>query len=171
MLETFHFHSPLGLLEITLSSMGLRRIVLLKTGTETDDIYSENAMPIVTQLREYFEGTRQNFDLVLDLSPLNDFQRSVLKMVCTIPYGKTRSYKQIADVLGNPKAARAVGRANGHNPIPIVIPCHRVIGKDGDLTGYAYGLDMKMKLLGLENPQKFMPQMELMLHPKMQVSV
>jgi methylated-DNA-[protein]-cysteine S-methyltransferase len=95
------------------------------------------------------------------MTEIPDFQRQVLKMVYTIPYGKTRSYKQIAAVLGNAKAARAVGTANAKNPIPIVIPCHRVLGNGGELTGYAYGLDIKMKLLEMENPQIYVPQIDL----------
>ena len=82
-------------------------------------------------------------------------------MVQTIPYGKTRTYKQIAQVLGKEGAVRAVGQANGKNPIPIVIPCHRVLGNNRELTGYAYGVDIKLKLLELENPQQYVSQIEL----------
>jgi methylated-DNA-[protein]-cysteine S-methyltransferase len=101
------------------------------------------------QLNEYLEGRRNSFDL-----PLNpkgtDFQKKVWAALCDIPYGETRSYKQIAECVGNPKACRAVGMANNKNPIMIFIPCHRVVGSDGRLTGYAGGLDMKEKLLSLE---------------------
>ncbi|MDF2617091.1 MAG: Methylated-DNA--protein-cysteine methyltransferase [Sedimentibacter sp.] len=101
------------------------------------------------QLNEYLEGKRNSFDL-----PLNpkgtEFQKKVWAALCDIPYGETRSYKQIAESVGNPKACRAVGMANNKNPIMIFIPCHRVVGSDGSLTGYAGGLDMKEKLLSLE---------------------
>jgi methylated-DNA-[protein]-cysteine S-methyltransferase len=101
------------------------------------------------QLYEYLEGKRNSFDL-----PLNpkgtEFQKKVWAALCDIPYGETRSYKQIAECVGNSKACRAVGMANNKNPIMIFIPCHRVVGSDGSLTGYAGGLDMKEKLLLLE---------------------
>ena len=102
------------------------------------------------QLSEYLKGERQMFDL-----PLNprgtDFQKRVWRALCDIPYGETRSYKQIAEAIGNPKAVRAVGMANNRNPITIVVPCHRVIGADGKLVGYGGGLEMKEFLLRLES--------------------
>jgi len=105
------------------------------------------------QLEEYFAGKRQKFDV-----PLNpqgtEFQCMVWKALLEIPYGKTRSYKQIAQAIGKPKACRAVGLANNKNPIWIIIPCHRVIGSDGTLTGYGGGLRMKQKLLDLEKGNK-----------------
>ena len=102
------------------------------------------------QLSEYLKGERKAFDL-----PLNpkgtDFQKRVWRALCDIPYGETRSYKQIAEAIGNPKAVRAVGMANNRNPITIVVPCHRVIGADGKLVGYGGGLEMKEFLLRLES--------------------
>ena len=102
------------------------------------------------QLSEYLKGERQMFDL-----PLNprgtDFQKRVWQALCDIPYGETRSYKQIAEAIGHPKAVRAVGMANNRNPITIVVPCHRVIGADGKLVGYGGGLEMKEFLLRLES--------------------
>jgi len=102
------------------------------------------------QLEEYFAGKRKIFDV-----PLNpqgtDFQCSVWKALQKVPYGKTRTYKQIAQAIGNPKACRAVGLANNKNPIWIIIPCHRVIGSDGSLTGYGGGIAMKKRLLKLES--------------------
>ena len=101
------------------------------------------------QLSEYLKGERKEFDL-----PLNpkgtDFQKRVWRALCNIPYGETRSYKQIAEAIGNSKAVRAVGMANNRNPITIVVPCHRVIGADGKLVGYGGGLEMKEFLLRLE---------------------
>ncbi|MFA9422428.1 MAG: methylated-DNA--[protein]-cysteine S-methyltransferase [Sedimentibacter sp.] len=101
------------------------------------------------QLNEYLDGVRKEFDLPLNPTG-TDFQKKVWSALCNIPYGETRSYKQIAEVLGNSKASRAVGMSNNKNPIMIFIPCHRVIGADGSLVGYAGGLDMKEKLLALE---------------------
>lgn len=101
------------------------------------------------ELQEYLAGTRQTFDL--PLAPAGTaFQQAVWQALREIPYGQTRSYQEIAEKIGRPKAYRAVGMANHRNPLAIFIPCHRVIGKDGDLTGYAGGLAMKSKLLNLE---------------------
>ncbi len=101
------------------------------------------------QLHEYFAGRRQSFDLKLDLTG-TPFQRSVWKALLTIPFGQTRSYGQIAKQVGRPSASRAVGAANGQNPVAIVAPCHRVIGSTGALTGFGGGLDVKEQLLRLE---------------------
>ena len=101
------------------------------------------------QLGEYFSGARTKFDLPLDPQGTN-FQKSVWKALQDISYGETKSYRQIAEAIKNPKACRAVGMANNKNPIWIIIPCHRVIGADGSLIGYGGGLDMKEKLLKLE---------------------
>ncbi|MDR2868507.1 MAG: methylated-DNA--[protein]-cysteine S-methyltransferase [Bacteroidales bacterium] len=101
------------------------------------------------QLTEYFAGKRTDFDLPLQAVG-TIFQKQVWTALQTIPYGETRSYKQIADRIGNPKACRAVGLANNRNPIPIIIPCHRVIASDGKLQGYAGGLEIKERLLGIE---------------------
>ena len=105
------------------------------------------------QLGEYFGGTRKVFDL--PLQPRGTaFQQSVWRALCDIPYGQTRSYAHLAEQIGRPKACRAVGMANHKNPIPILIPCHRVVGADGSLTGYAGGTDMKKALLDLESKYK-----------------
>jgi len=102
------------------------------------------------QIQQYLDGKRTSFDL-----PLNpkgtEFMKKVWKALLKISYGETKTYKQIAQMIENPKAVRAVGMANHNNPIPIIIPCHRVIGSNGNLTGYALGLDMKKYLLELEN--------------------
>ena len=102
------------------------------------------------QLREYFGGRRRGFDLPLDPSG-TPFQQAVWRALRTIPYGQTRSYAQIARQIGRPSAARAVGAANGRNPVSIVVPCHRVIGAGGKLTGFAGGLKIKAQLLALED--------------------
>ena len=104
---------------------------------------------VLSQLEEYFAGNRQAFDL--PLAPRGTaFQEKVWEELCRIPYGATASYGEIALRIGNPKACRAVGMANSKNPIPIIIPCHRIIGKDGSLTGFGGGLPIKKQLLDLE---------------------
>ena len=104
------------------------------------------------QLNEYFEGQRQVFDLPLDFEG-TEFQQKVWQALLTIPFGETRSYKQIAEQIGNVKAVRAVGAANGKNPISIIAPCHRVVGANGKLVGFAGGLENKDGLLQLEQPK------------------
>lgn len=103
-----------------------------------------------TQLLEYLSGARRSFDLPLDPAG-TAFQRSVWEALRAIPYGQTRTYGEIAAAVGRPRAVRAVGQANHVNPLPIFIPCHRVMGKNGALTGYAGGLDLKSALLALES--------------------
>ncbi len=120
---------------------------------EPDWIYNEKPLAEASrQLREYFAGERRAFDLPLRLAG-TEFQVSVLEALQEIPYGETTSYGEIARRIGRPKAVRAVGAANGRNPIPIVVPCHRVIGSTGDLTGFGGGLDTKEALLRLEAEQ------------------
>ncbi len=102
------------------------------------------------QLQEYFKGERKEFDLPL-LFLGTDFQKSVWRALCNIPYGQTRSYKEIAIAVGNPKASRAIGMANNRNPITIVVPCHRVVGSNGSLVGYAGGLERKTAFLEIES--------------------
>ncbi len=105
---------------------------------------------VYAQVEEYLRAERQTFEIELDLSSCTPFQRCVLEELRRIPYGQTRSYGQIAEAIGNPKASRAVGNANNRNPIHIIIPCHRVLGARGALTGYAAGVEIKAKLLALE---------------------
>ena len=117
---------------------------------EPDWIFNEKPLADArAQLGEYFAGDRKEFDLPLKLNG-TEFQVSVLEALLKIPYGQTTSYGEIARRIGRPKAVRAVGAANGRNPIPIVVPCHRVIGVTGDLTGFGGGLDTKEALLRLE---------------------
>jgi methylated-DNA-[protein]-cysteine S-methyltransferase len=106
----------------------------------------ESFADAVEQLEQYFAGERVEFDLELDMRG-TDFQKDVWNALLTIPYGETRSYGQIAKQIGRPDRARAVGAANGSNPVSIIVPCHRVIGSDGSLTGYGGGLDRKRWLL------------------------
>jgi methylated-DNA-[protein]-cysteine S-methyltransferase len=105
------------------------------------------------QLTEYLEGSRRDFDISLNPAG-TQFQKKVWEALCTIPYGETRSYKQIAEAIGNINATRAVGMANHNNPIMCIIPCHRVIGSNGKLVGYAGGLPLKEQLLNLERERK-----------------
>jgi methylated-DNA-[protein]-cysteine S-methyltransferase len=151
--------TPVGNLTLVASEIGLAAIlwendkpsrVRLNLGAldETNSIL----MTAETQLLEYFAGTRKIFSLPLDFVG-TEFQKSVWHALLTIPYGETRSYGQIARQLGNEKAVRAVGAANGKNPISIIAPCHRVIGASGELTGFAGGLEAKALLLDLERAQ------------------
>jgi len=110
------------------------------------------------QLEQYFAGERESFDLPLELRG-GEFELSVWNALLEIPYGQTRSYGQIARRIGHPSAARAVGLANGRNPIALIVPCHRVIGADGRLTGYGGGLERKRRLLELESGQRPLPVM------------
>ena len=122
----------------------------MRRDPDPDWIYNEKPFAAARQqLAEYFEGERREFDLPLKLSG-TEFQMSVLQALQHIPYGETTSYAEIAERIGRPKAVRAVGAANGRNPIPIIVPCHRVIGSHGELTGFGGGLDTKEALLRLE---------------------
>lgn len=112
-----------------------------------------------TQLRAYFAGDLREFDLSLDLRG-SDFQLRVWRSLCAIPFGETRSYAEIAVAIGAPKAVRAVGAANGANPIPIIVPCHRVIGSSGRLVGYGGGLLLKKRLLELESGTSLFASLE-----------
>ena len=135
--------------EQTLSLVGFPK-GKMRRDPDPDWIYNEKPFEAVRQqLHEYFAGERKDFDLPLSLSG-TEFQLQVLEELQRIPYGETTSYGDIAKRIGRPKAVRAVGAANGRNPIPIIVPCHRVIGSGGDLTGFGGGLDTKEALLRLE---------------------
>ncbi len=153
--------SSMGVLYIACTGKGISQIHFVEHAGESSDIPAQLLSDCAGQLEEYFAGTRLRFSLPLDLSTGTPFYREVWKLVQAIPYGRTRSYSVIAETLGRPHAVRAVGQANGRNPIAIVIPCHRVIGKNGDLTGYAYGVEMKEALLAMENPKRFACQAAL----------
>jgi methylated-DNA-[protein]-cysteine S-methyltransferase len=115
---------------------------MLEAPARLDDVRRE--------LDEYFEGRRRDFDLRIDWSLASEFTRRILKATATIPFGQTSTYGKVAAQAGNPKASRAAGRALGSNPIPIVVPCHRVVGTNGQLTGYTGGLHRKIALLQME---------------------
>lgn len=149
-----YLDSPIGRLLLAGDDAGLRRIGFPRGKGRVEpeahwcagpDCFTDAAI----QLQEYFAGQRREFDL--RLAPTGtEFQLAVLAALQTIPHGETRSYLEIARQIGRPNAVRAVGAANGHNPLPIVIPCHRVIGNDGSLTGFGGGLEAKRFLLELE---------------------
>lgn len=140
------------------STLGISSIKLVENPpVERPEVPAE-LQKAVTQLQAYFNGDLEAFDLPLDWSGAPDFNIAVWKELVNIPYGRTTTYSAIAEKIGNPTAVRAVGLANRNNPIAIVVPCHRVIAKNGDLQGYFYGLDMKRRLLELENPMSFARQ-------------
>jgi methylated-DNA-[protein]-cysteine S-methyltransferase len=149
--------SPLGPLLMVADDAGLREILFVngRHHAQPESSWIEDQAPFVEAVRElqaYFAGELENFNL--QLAPEGTpFQLGVWQRLCDIPYGETISYGELAGRIGNPKASRAVGLANGSNPIPIVIPCHRVIGSNGKLTGYGGGLPIKEKLLALERRQ------------------
>ena len=145
-----YFKTPLGIAKITGDKNGVSEISVLDEGEPSQEI------PLVlqeatSQLNDYFEGKRINFDFKLNPKG-TDFQKKVWKALLEIPYGKTKTYLEQSKILGDVKAIRAVASANGKNPLWIVVPCHRVIGTDGSLTGYAGGLWRKKWLLEHENP-------------------
>lgn len=148
--------SPVGKLTLVANERGLAAVLW-----ENDDpkrvplgpLHENKSHPLLAeaerQLQQYFEGGREMFDLQLDFTG-TEFQKQVWAALLTIPFGQTRSYAQIAEQIGNPAAVRAVGAANGRNPISIIAPCHRVIGSNGKLTGFAGGMEAKAFLLKLE---------------------
>lgn len=144
-----YFKSQIGIIKISYEEK-IKKIELANEfpgKSEKDEVFHL----FKNQILEYLSGTRKNFDH-LDLLDLGgtDFQKSVWKALLEIPYGQTSSYKQIANLIGNPKAVRAVGTACGNNPFLIIIPCHRIVKSDGSLGGFAYGSEIKKKLLKLE---------------------
>lgn len=150
------FNSPIGKLLLAGDEQGLQRlgfpqgkghVALESDWVENDKFFTE----VKRQLNAYFDGELKEFSLAL--APRGtEFQLRVLDALQRIPFGETCSYGELARVIGKPNASRAVGAANGRNPLPIVIPCHRVIGSNGTLTGFGGGLDVKQFLLNLENP-------------------
>jgi methylated-DNA-[protein]-cysteine S-methyltransferase len=148
----------IGVLTLVADEQGLRRIQFQKDRTHVAIESDWKQDPgyftqVKTQLRAYFNGALTYFDL--PLAPMGTtFQKYVWQTLLKIPYGTLASYRWVADQIGNPKAVRAVGGANGKNPLPIVIPCHRVIGSNGALTGFGGGLDIKQRLIDLEKPQR-----------------
>ncbi|MEP7244568.1 MAG: methylated-DNA--[protein]-cysteine S-methyltransferase [Gammaproteobacteria bacterium] len=151
---------PVGALKLVASDEGLAAILWpddnprrVRLSNVVEDASHPVLLETERQLKEYFAGERKVFDVKLDFAG-TPFQRKVWAALLTIPYGETRSYGQIARQIGSPGAVRAVGAANGKNPLSIIAPCHRVIGSTGKLTGFAGGLEVKAQLLALEEPQR-----------------
>jgi methylated-DNA-[protein]-cysteine S-methyltransferase len=163
MFHTTTMDSPVGELRLIAGENGLRAILWGAEDAERiasiDDELVEGTTPVldeaISQLEEYFAGTRREFDLPLDPAG-TEFQQSAWMVLRTIPYGQTISYGQQAEQLGDPNKARAVGAANGKNPLSIVVPCHRVVGSNGHLTGFAAGIDVKSWLLDHERQPRLL---------------
>lgn len=160
MTSTTQLDSPVGRLRLVATDQGLSRL-LFDEQADADlrpdgDSAQADDHPVLaaatTQLEEYFAGQRQEFDVPLDLEG-TEFQRAAWTALASVPFGETRSYRQQAEAIGRPKAVRAIGAANGRNPVPIVLPCHRIVGSDGSLTGYGGGLPIKEYLLNHERAQ------------------
>ncbi len=159
-METLYYtryESPVGPMLMGVSETALVMMEFSRTELPVSGVYLEveweqsraKAEPYIREVEEYFAGTRKEFSLKIDLRG-TEFQMKCWRALLAIPFGETRSYADIAREIGSPKAVRAVGSANHDNPIAIVVPCHRVVGTSGKLTGYAGGLDTKKKLLELE---------------------
>ena len=155
-METAFIESPLGITKIIGDEYGISIISVLSQGEVSTKI-PKNLKECVSQLQEYFDGNRNDFTFKMNPQG-TDFQQKVWQELLNIPFGKTMSYLELSKKLGDVKAIRAVASANGRNPLWIVVPCHRVIGTDGSLTGYAGGLWRKKWLLEHENPS---PQQSL----------
>lgn len=154
-----YFESPFGTVEVTADEHVITTVQFTKSPKEP--VASELTTECCDQLKQYFEGKLTHFDLPMDWSSYTNFYQQVWSELMKIPFGETRSYQDLANNLQNPKAVRAVGMANGKNPIAIIVPCHRVIGSNGSLTGYAHGVDIKQQLLALENPKEYGVQKQL----------
>lgn len=146
-----HIKTPLGITLIEGDALGISKIWVLNEDVPLTENIPQELQDAATQMQEYFEGRRNNFSFKLNPQG-TDFQKKVWNALLEIPFGKTMSYHELSVRLGDVKAIRAVAGANGKNPLWIVVPCHRVIGADGSLTGYAGGLWRKKWLLEHENP-------------------
>lgn len=152
-METCIINSPLGLTKIIGDKDGVTQVTIINSQEKITDIIPSELKDCAIQLQEYFDGSRKHFDLKLNPQG-TDFQKTIWKFLEEIPFGKTLSYLQLSKQLGDVKAIRAVANANGKNPLWIIVPCHRVIGSDGSLTGYAGGLYRKQWLINHENEYK-----------------
>lgn len=146
-------NTPLGVAEITGNKNGVSSVSVLDTKEKLSDYVPEELQNCVKQLQEYFEGSRKDFNLKLNPKG-TEFQKKIWDLLLEIPFGKTTSYLKLSKKYGDVKAIRAVANANGKNPLWVIIPCHRVIGSDGSLTGYAGGLHRKQWLLNHESSSK-----------------
>lgn len=150
-MENCIINTPLGFAKLEGDENGISSLTVLNNDVATSSTIPEVLADAVSQLNEYFKGERKTFSLKLNPEGTN-FQKRVWGALLTIPFGKTTSYLQLSKDLGDVKAIRAVANANGKNPLWIIVPCHRVIGTDGSLTGYAGGLQRKQWLLEHESP-------------------
>ena len=147
------FKCPIGYIKIVCENDFVTEVKIIDEPVSSTEFLSEEALKCKLQLEEYFEGKRKEFDLRLDAKG-TPFRKTVWNELLKVPYGKTATYKDIAKSISKPKAVRAVGGANHNNPIWIIIPCHRIIGSNGSLTGYGGGIWRKEYLLKLENTNK-----------------
>ncbi|RMZ51513.1 methylated-DNA--[protein]-cysteine S-methyltransferase [Flavobacteriaceae bacterium PRS1] len=145
--------TPLGIAKIIGDEDGISSVTILNSNEIITEIIPEELQDCIYQLKEYFNGEREHFSIKLNPQG-TEFQKRVWEKLQIIPYGKTLSYLELSKQLGDVKAIRAVANANGKNPLWIIVPCHRVIGSDGSLTGYAGGLHRKQWLLEHESPYK-----------------
>jgi len=147
------FTCDLGNFALIASNKGLQAVTRIKGEISPNSNPNVHTNQAKQQLQEYFNKERKTFDLTYDLEQYTDFQQEVWAHLCDTKYGKTYSYKELSILCGDVNKVRAVGRANGANPIPIIIPCHRIIGSNGQLVGYSGGLDMKQYLLEFEGAE------------------
>ncbi len=162
-LHTASFETPVGTMRAASSSRGIAYLehphasghgfggFVRRIGAQATEGWAPNRA-VIEQVCEYLEGKRRDFDLHLDLRG-TEFQRAVWDELCRIPFGATQSYRDVARAIGRPQAVRAVGTANGANPIPLIVPCHRVVATGGKLGGYGGGLDLKRRLLAMEQTE------------------
>lgn len=153
MMNRTGFETPLGYAILEGDENGLSRVYVAEDKPKFSEAVPEPLQQAKVQLKEYFFGKRETFDLKINPEG-TDFQKKIWELLMKIPFGKTSSYLELSKEFGNTKAIRAVAAANGKNPLWIIVPCHRVIGSDGSLTGYAGGLWRKKWLLEHEQPQK-----------------
>ena len=150
MINYFCYDTEIGTIKISETEGKIIGLVFSDSKKENEiERETDSIIKTYMQLKEYLSGKRKSFDIEIEMMG-TEFQKKVWKELLNIPYGETRSYKDIATVIGNEKACRAVGNANNKNPIAIIVPCHRVVGSNGGMTGYAGGIDIKEKLLKIE---------------------
>ncbi|AQS59588.1 methylated-DNA--[protein]-cysteine S-methyltransferase [Desulforamulus ferrireducens] len=155
MKNVFYYQTELGVIGIADNGAAITDVFFGQEAAPKELVEKETPLikKAITEIKEYLAGKRTSFDLPLEMKG-TDFQKATWQALLTIPYGETRSYKQIAEQIGRPKACRAIGMANNRNPISIIVPCHRVIGANGSLVGYGGGLELKARLLSLEKANK-----------------
>ncbi len=159
MIEVGYWESPVGWIRIEVGEKGLRRLDYVSEGDMESEVVGSDEGELIKrvkkELEEYFEGKRKKFEIKIEWTIGTEFQRRVWRELLKIPYGQVVSYKDVAERIGNPNAVRAVGGANGKNPMAVVVPCHRVVNANGGLGGYSSGLKIKRKLLDLEGVSRY----------------